>query len=83
MQKVRHLRRTLSRIRANTWDQEILHLAEAFRAPIIINASIRDGSLRQAVAEKDTPYLLYEAAETLRFDEVALRAGIRGIISVV
>jgi hypothetical protein len=77
MQKVRHLRRTLSRIRANTWDQEILHLAEAFRAPIIINASIRDGSLRQTVAEKDIPYLLYEAGEALRFEDVAIREGIR------
>jgi predicted deacylase len=76
-------RTNLPQIRANTEDQEIMRLAEAFRVPVIINASIREGSLRQAVAEKDIPYLLYEAGEALRFDEVAIRAGIRGIISVM
>ncbi len=76
-------RTNLPQIRANTEDQEILGLAEAFRVPVIINASTREGSLWQAVAEKDIPYLLYEAGEALRFNEVAIRAGIRGILSVM
>ncbi len=76
-------RTNLPQIRANIEDPVTRQLAEAFRVPIIINASIRDGSLRQALAEKGIPFLLYEAGEALRFDEVAIRAGIRGILSVM
>jgi hypothetical protein len=76
-------RTNFPQIRANTEDAEVLRLAQAFRVPIIINANIRDGSLRQAVAKKGIPFLLYEAGEALRFDEFAIRAGIRGIVSVM
>ncbi|MBW2435097.1 MAG: succinylglutamate desuccinylase/aspartoacylase family protein [Deltaproteobacteria bacterium] len=76
-------RTNFPQIRANTDDPEVLRLAQAFRVPIIINANIRDGSLRQALAEKGIPFLLYEAGEALRFDEFAIRAGIRGIVSVM
>ncbi len=76
-------RTNLPQIRADIENPDTLRLAEAFRVPVIINASIRDGSLRQAVAEKGIPFLLYEAGEALRFDEVAIRAGIRGILSVM
>jgi hypothetical protein len=76
-------RTNLPQIRANTEDPDTLRLAEAFRVPIIINANIREGSLRQTLAEKGIPYLLYEAGEALRFDDVVIRAGIRGILSVM
>jgi hypothetical protein len=76
-------RTNLPQIRANIENPDTLRLAEAFRVPVVINASIRDGSLRQALAEKGIPFLLYEAGEALRFDEVAIRAGIRGILSVM
>ncbi|MGD2096790.1 MAG: succinylglutamate desuccinylase/aspartoacylase family protein [Desulfobacterales bacterium] len=76
-------RTNLPQIRATVTDPQILQMAEAFRVPVIINANIRDGSLRQAVSEKNIPFLLYEAGEALRFDEVAIRAGIRGILSVM
>jgi predicted deacylase len=76
-------RTNLPQIRANIKDPDTRRIAEAFRVPVVINASIREGSLRQAVAEKDIPFLLYEAGESLRFDEVAIRAGIRGILSVM
>jgi predicted deacylase len=76
-------RTNLPQIRANLEDPETKKLAQTFRVPVVINANIRDGSLRQALAEKGIPYLLYEAGEALRFDEVAIRAGLRGIISVM
>ena len=76
-------RTNLPQIRADIENQETKRLAVAFRAPIIINANARDGSLRQAVAEKGIPFLLYEAGEALRFDEIAIRAGVRGIMSVM
>lgn len=70
-------------IRARLDDPQTRALAEAFGAPVIIDANIRDGSLRQAVVEKGTPMLLYEAGEALRFDEAAIRMGIKGILSVM
>ena len=76
-------RTNLPQIRADINDPDTLRLAEAFRVPVIINAGVRDGSLRQALADRGIPFLLYEAGEALRFDEVAIRAGIRGIVSVM
>lgn len=78
-----HHRGNLPQIRARLDDPHTLALAEAFGAPVIIDANVRDGSLRQAVMEKGIPMLLYEAGEGLRFDEVAIRMGIKGILSVM
>jgi predicted deacylase len=58
-------------------------MACAFGAPVILNSELRDGSLREAVAEFGIPVLLYEAGEALRFDEVAIRAGVKGITRVM
>lgn len=76
-------RTNLSQIRAQLDHPETAELARAFGVPVCINASIRDGSLRQAAAEKGIPMLLYEGGEALRFDEKVIRQGIKGIISVM
>jgi predicted deacylase len=51
--------------------------------PVLINAPLRDGSLRGYAAEHGIPTLLYEAGEALRFDEVGIRAGLRGVTNVM
>ncbi len=76
-------RSNLPQIRANLDDEETARLAEAFGTPVLINANIRDGSLRQAAVEQGILMLLYEAGEALRFDEVSIRAGVNGIIHVM
>jgi len=76
-------RSNLPQIRTSTDDEENLRLAQAFGAPMIIHSAIRDGSLREAVAEHGIPVLLYEAGEALYFNENAIRSGIRGIINVM
>lgn len=76
-------RSNLPQIRADLRDQETLELAEAFGVPVLLNASVRDGSLRQAAVESGTKVLLYEAGQALRFDELSIRAGIRGIQNVL
>jgi predicted deacylase len=73
----------LPQVRGHLDDQETRRLAMAFGAPVILDTNIRDGSLRQAVMEQDIPMLLYEAGEVLRFDEIGIRAGVRGIVSVM
>ncbi|SCZ59442.1 succinylglutamate desuccinylase/aspartoacylase family protein [Thiohalomonas denitrificans] len=76
-------RTNLPHIRAYLDDQETARIAKAFGTPVMINADLRDGSLRQAAVEKGVPMLLYEAGEALRFDEVSIRAGVRGIVNVL
>lgn len=73
----------LPQIRANLDDPETARLAESFGVPVLLNANIRDGSLRESAAEQGMPILLYEAGEALRFDEVSIRAGVKGVINVM
>ena len=76
-------RSNLPQIRANLDDEVTLELARSFNVPLLINAPVRDGSLRGYAAEQGIPTLLYETGEALRFDEVGIRAGMRGISSVM
>lgn len=76
-------RSNFPQIRANLNDTETKELAEAFGVPVLLNASLRDGSLRQAAVDIGTKVLLYEAGQALRFDELSIRAGVRGINNVL
>jgi len=76
-------RSNLPQIRAQLDDQETRELALAFGAPVVLDSRMRDGSLREAAAEKGIPTLIYEAGEALRFDEMSIRMGVAGIIEVM
>jgi len=78
-----HHRVNLPQIRASLADARTLGLARAFGAPVILDVSARDGSLREAAAELGIPTLVYEGGEALRFNEVVIRAGLRGIINIM
>ena len=76
-------RSNLPQIRACLDDQTTQSLARAFGAPVVLDAQVRDGSLRQEVLERGIPMLVYEGGEALRFDELAIRAGVRGVLAVM
>ena len=76
-------RENFPHIRAVLDDPETERIARAFGSPVILGSDIIDGSLRKAVEAKGINILVYEAGEALRFNEVAIRAGVRGIISVM
>ncbi len=76
-------RSNLPQVRADLKDTETRELAEAFGVPVLLNSTLRDGSLRQTAVEQGTKVLLYEAGQALRFDELSIRAGIRGIFNVL
>ncbi|MFT4939003.1 MAG: putative deacylase [Paraglaciecola sp.] len=76
-------RSNLPQIRANLADEETEKLARAFGVPVLINSVLRDGSLRESAAASGTKILLYEAGEALRFDDVSIRAGVKGIMNVM
>lgn len=65
-------------------DMEITReMAIAFNLPLILHTKLKDGSLRQACNDLGIPLLVYEGGEGLRFDEVSVRAGMRGVIGVM
>jgi len=76
-------RSNLPQIRGNLDDEKTLELAKAFGVPVIINANIRDNSLRSCVVDMGVPVLIYEAGEALRFDEMCIKAGVRGVLNVM
>ncbi|WP_298835474.1 succinylglutamate desuccinylase/aspartoacylase family protein [uncultured Roseobacter sp.] len=76
-------RTNLPQIRVSPGHSKTAAMAEAFGAPVILTSPLRDGSLRAEAAERGTPVLLYEAGEGLRFDEMAVRAGVAGILRVL
>lgn len=76
-------RSNLPQVRACMDDPDTARLAHAFGLPFILNANVRDGSLREAVGTLGIPIVVYEGGEALRFDEMAIRAGLRGILSVM
>lgn len=76
-------RSNVPQIRADLDHNETKELAHAFGVPVIIHSKLRDGSLREAASDLDIPIMIYEAGEALRFDEVSIRLGLRGIKSVM
>ncbi|MFK7815167.1 MAG: succinylglutamate desuccinylase/aspartoacylase family protein [Gammaproteobacteria bacterium] len=76
-------RNNLPQIRADLSDQNITDLAKAFGVPVIVNAKLRDGSLREAARAKDVQVLVYEAGEAMRFSESGIKAGLDGVLNVM
>jgi predicted deacylase len=76
-------RSNLPQIRADLSDEKTKELALAFGVPVVLNSTVVDGSLRESAVANKTKVLLYEAGEALRFDELSIRAGIKGITNVL
>ncbi len=76
-------RANLPQIRGDLDREGFRELARAFSAPVIVHSTLRDGSLRATAREMGVEALLYEAGEALRFDETAIRVGVRGVIGVM
>lgn len=76
-------RANLPQIRADLSNGEVEAMAQAFGAPIMLHSDLRDGSLREAAGAIGCKTLLFEAGEALRFDETAIRIGVRGVLGVL
>ncbi|WP_432735873.1 succinylglutamate desuccinylase/aspartoacylase family protein [Maridesulfovibrio sp. FT414] len=70
-------------LRGDMKDETIFAMAQAFGAPLVLDSCGVSGSLRQAAEQVGVKTLLYEAGEALRFDEFSIRAGLRGITSLM
>ncbi|HSJ26816.1 MAG TPA: succinylglutamate desuccinylase/aspartoacylase family protein [Acidimicrobiia bacterium] len=69
-------------IRANLEDPGTLALARAFGTRFVIDARLRDGSLRAAATKQGIKVLVYEAGQIHRFDEEAIEVGVNGVLRV-
>ena len=76
-------RTNFPQIRADLDDPTTRDLAVAFDAPLMLHAKLRDGSLRAAATARGVTVLLYEGGEAWRFDEDAIRTGVRGVRNVL
>lgn len=74
------LRTNLPQIRCDLDHGPTLDLANVFGSPIVIDARLRDGSLRQAAVEEGKIMLLFEGGEASRFDPAAIAAGTAGVL---
>lgn len=74
------LRTNLPQIRCDIDHGPTLELADIFGSPIVIDARLRDGSLRQATVEEGKIMLLFEGGEASRFDPAAIAAGTAGVL---
>lgn len=76
-------RDNLPQIRADIDDPLLAPLAKAFSAPVLLHSAPPPGSLRGAAADIGVSVMVYEAGEALRFDEVAIQIGLRGIVNTL
>lgn len=64
-------------------DQKSLALAEAFSAPLTLNAKLRDNSLRKAAAQAGIPIIVFEGGESHRIDETSIQIAEKGTFRVL
>jgi len=76
-------RDNLPQVRAYLDDEETKRMAHAFPVPVILNTDLVEGSMRQALEQIDISVIVYEAGEALRFNEDAIRTGVKGIVSAM
>ena len=76
-------RSNLPQVRADLDDEQTFNMAKAFGLPVMLDANIRDGSLRQAAADLGVKVVLYEAGQALRYDEFSIRAGLKGVTNIM
>lgn len=76
-------RSNLPQIRVDLDQEGILELAQSFQVPVILDNPTIPNSMRYTAQQRGIPLLLYEAGEALRFDETAIRGGVKGILGVM
>lgn len=76
-------RTNVPQLRVDTSDRRSLELALAFGAPYLLDASVREGSLRDVASEVGVTVLTYEGGEALRFDAEAIEVATTGILRLM
>jgi predicted deacylase len=70
-------------IRCVLSNQTNLKLAKAFSPPFILNSNFINKSFRKAAQRRKKSIIVYEAGESLRFDDFAIQEGINGTLRLM
>ncbi|MEX0291171.1 MAG: succinylglutamate desuccinylase/aspartoacylase family protein [Flavobacteriaceae bacterium] len=76
-------RHNFPQIRFTEEDENSRKLAEIFNAPITFPARLIRGSFRNAAFRMGKPTVVFEAGESMRFDDYAILEGMQGILNVL
>lgn len=70
-------------IRVNTKNVKALEFARSFGAPMILDSSTRDGSLRETGRKNGVVTMVYEAGQALRFEDEYIKIGKNGCLNAL
>ncbi len=76
-------RHNFPQIRYTDEDTQSADLAAIFNAPISFSSKLIKGSFRNAAYQMGKPTVVFEAGESMRFDDYAILEGIKGILKVL
>ena len=76
-------RHNFPQIRYTVEDSMSLKLAEVFNAPISFPSKLIKGSFRNAAFRMNKPTVVFEAGESMRFDDYSIMEGMQGILNVL
>ncbi|RKN82696.1 succinylglutamate desuccinylase/aspartoacylase family protein [Ulvibacterium marinum] len=76
-------RHNFPQIRFTEEDKKSKDLAEIFNAPISFASRLIKGSFRNAAYRMGKPTIVFEAGESMRFDDYAILEGMQGILNVL
>ncbi|MFS4492836.1 succinylglutamate desuccinylase/aspartoacylase family protein [Maribacter sp. 2308TA10-17] len=76
-------RHNFPQIRYTAEDEKSAELAEIFNAPISFPSKLIKGSFRNAAFRMNKPTVVFEAGESMRFDDYSIMEGMQGILNVL
>jgi predicted deacylase len=77
------MRTNYPQVRAMLNNEKNQELAHAFSAPFTIDSPFRPNSLRKEASKKGKNIIVYEAGESLRFDQHGIEEGISGTLRLM
>jgi len=76
-------RHNFPQVRFTQEDGTSKELAEIFNAPFLFSSRLIKGSFRKAAYNMGKPTIVFEAGESMRFDDYAILEGMQGILNVL
>ena len=76
-------RHNYPQIRFTEEDENSIRLAEVFNAPISFPSSLIKGSFRNTAFKMGKPIIVFEAGESMRFDDYSILEGAKGILNIL
>jgi len=76
-------RHNFPQVRFTSEDPNSKKLAKIFNAPITFPSRLISGSFRKAAFRMQVPTIVFEAGESMRFDDQAILQGMQGIVNVL